>query len=204
MRHIIWLIVFCAIFIWSAINPHDRLTWAMEVLPAVAGALVMYYLILTQRSPTELSFWLILIHCVILIIGGHYTYAHVPLFEWLREITDGTRNNYDKLGHFAQGFIPAILAREVLLRNRVIQQPHWLSFLVVCFCLAFSAFYEFIEWWAALIMGGSAEQFLGMQGYVWDTQSDMLFATIGAITALLLLHRWHDRQLNQQQYARLK
>lgn len=201
MQHTVWLIVFCALLVWSGINPHDRLTWVIEVLPAVAGCAAMYYLIFSKRPPTQLCFWLILIHCAILIIGGHYTYAHVPLFEWLKEITDGTRNNYDKLGHFAQGFIPAMLAREVLLRNRVINGRGWLSFLVVCFCLAFSAFYEFIEWWAALIMGGSAEQFLGMQGYIWDTQSDMLYATVGAITALLLLSKWHDRQLAAKRYA---
>lgn len=201
MKHAIWLITFCALLIWSAINPHDRLTWVMEALPPMLGAVALYYLILTDRAPTQLSFWLILIHCVILIVGSHYTYAHVPLFDWLRDITDGSRNNYDKLGHLAQGFIPAILAREVLVRQNAVNGRFWLGFLVVCFCLAFSAFYEFIEWWAALIMGGSAEQFLGMQGYVWDTQSDMLCAAIGAVAALLLLSKTHDQQLAAKHYA---
>lgn len=199
MKHAVWLSIFFALLIWSGIEPHDRLTWVMEVLPAVAGAAVLYAL-MPKHPPTELAYWLILIHCAILIIGGHYTYAHVPLFEWLREATDGSRNNYDKLGHFAQGFVPVILAREVVLRLQVFNKLGWCHFFVVCFCLAFSAFYEFIEWWAALIMRGSAEQFLGMQGYVWDTQSDMLYATIGAICALLILSGWHSRQLAAKRY----
>lgn len=144
---------------------------------------------------------LLWLHCVVLIVGGHYTYARVPLFDWIRDVTGGTRNNYDKLGHFVQGFVPAILAREILVRrsplgNRGDGRPsRWLGFLVVSVCLAFSAFYELIEWWTAALSGEAAEDFLGTQGYVWDTQSDMAWALGGAIVALLLLSRWHDRSM---------
>ena len=131
------------------------------------------------------------------MIGGHYTYAEVPLGDWLRELTDGERNNYDKLGHLAQGFIPAIVAREILIRHEVINKAGWLAFIVVSICLAISAMYELIEWWVALLSDEAAESFLGTQGYVWDTQSDMFLALIGASTALLLLSKWHDRQIKE-------
>jgi putative membrane protein len=191
---LLWSAAFLAVLVWSAIGPKDRFTWVLEVLPALAGFLLLAATF--RRFPlTTLSYVLILIHCVILMIGGHYTYAEVPLFDWLREAFDWQRNNYDKLGHFAQGFVPAILAREILIRNRVINGNGWLIFLILCFCLALSAFYELIEWWVALSTGDSAEAFLALQGYAWDTQSDMGYALIGAISALLLLTRLHDRQL---------
>ena len=145
---------------------------------------------------TPLAYILILIHCIILMVGGHYTYAEVPLFDWIRDLFDLERNNYDKVGHLAQGFVPAILAREIFLRKQVITKNAWLNFLVVCFCLAFSAFYELIEWWVAALSGESAEAFLGTQGYVWDTQSDMALALLGAILSLALLSKLHDKQLN--------
>ena len=129
------------------------------------------------------------------MIGGHYTYAEVPLGDWLQALTGGERNNYDKLGHFAQGFIPAIIAREVLIRHHVINSRAWLAFVVVSICLAFSAFYELLEWGAAVVSAEGAESFLGTQGYVWDTQSDMLWALCGALLALLALSAWHDRQI---------
>ena len=132
------------------------------------------------------------------MVGGHYTYAEVPLFNRLRDIFDMARNNYDKLGHLAQGFVPAVIARELLIRKQVINGSGWRNFFIVCFCLAFSAFYELIEWWVALASGTGAEAFLGTQGYVWDTQSDMAMALIGSITALVLLSRMHDRQLKAQ------
>ena len=147
---------------------------------------------------TTLVYGLILIHCVILMVGGHYTYAEVPLGEWFRDLTDGIRNNYDKLGHFAQGFIPAIIARELMIRLQVFNFPVWRNFFIVCFCLALSAFYELIEWWVALLSDEAAEAFLGTQGYEWDTQSDMGWAMFGAVLALLLLSRWHDSQMHQQ------
>jgi putative membrane protein len=130
-------------------------------------------------------------------VGGHYTYAEVPLFNWLRDVFHLARNNYDKLGHLAQGFVPAIIARELLIRRQVINGPGWRNFFIVCFCLALSALYELIEWWVALCSGSGAEAFLGTQGYIWDTQSDMAMALIGSIAALVLLHRIHDGQLNR-------
>jgi putative membrane protein len=192
----LWLLVFGAVLVWSAINPTDYFTWFLEVLPAVIGLLV---LLATRKSfpLTGLVYVLILIHCIILMVGGHYTYAEVPLFDWIRDSFDLTRNNYDKVGHFAQGFIPAMVAREIMIRKQVVLVRSWLAFLVVCFCLAFSAIYELIEWFVAVVTGHSAEAFLGTQGYIWDTQSDMAFALVGAVTALLLLSRWHDRQLQR-------
>jgi putative membrane protein len=197
-----WLLAYFSVLIWSAIRPHDYLTWALEVAPAILGLIV---LVATYRRfrLTNLSYLLILIHCVILMIGGHYTYAQVPLLDVINDLFGSGRNNYDKIGHFAQGFVPAILAREVLIRLNVVRGRAWLSFLVVCFCLALSAFYELIEWWVALVSGESAEAFLGTQGYVWDTQSDMALALLGAIVALMLLGRLHDRQLAELRlYAR--
>ena len=190
----LWLLVFAAVLLWSAINPADYFTWFLEVLPAIIGLLV---LLATRKSfpLTPLVYGLILVHCVILMVGGHYTYAEVPLFDWIRDSFGLARNNYDKVGHFAQGFIPAMVAREILIRKKVVLVRSWLAFLVVCFCLAFSAFYELIEWAVALASGESAEAFHGTQGYVWDTQSDMGFALVGAVSALLFLSRQHDRQL---------
>ncbi len=191
---LIWALVFFAVFIWSAIAPKDRATWVLEVLPAVIGfALVAWCFV---RFPlTPLVYWLILAHAIILMVGGHYTYAEVPLFDWLGDHFGWERNNYDKLGHFVQGFVPALVAREVVIRFQVFAQRGWPSFFIVCFCLAFSAFYELIEWWVALASEQAAESFLGTQGYVWDTQSDMAWALSGAILALGLLGRSHDRQL---------
>ncbi|MBT8121889.1 MAG: DUF2238 domain-containing protein [Gammaproteobacteria bacterium] len=189
-----WLLIFTAVFAWSAIDPADTFTWFLEVLPAILGLLV---LAITRRTfpLTTLAYVLVLIHCIILMVGAHYTYAEVPLFDRLAEIFDWQRNHYDKVGHFMQGFVPAILAREILLRKAVVNGRAWLNFYVVCFCLAFSAFYELIEWWVAVLSGESAGAFLGTQGYVWDTQSDMAWALTGAVLSLLLLSRYHDRQL---------
>ena len=195
----LWLAVFMLFFVWSAIRPADTLTWILEVAPAVIGLLV---LLATRKSfpLTGLVYSLILLHCIILMVGAHYTYAEVPLFDWIQDVFGQTRNNYDKLGHFAQGFIPAMVAREVLVRKDVITGRAWLNFLVVCFCLALSAAYELVEWAVAEMTGGSAEAFLGTQGYIWDTQSDMAFALTGAVAALVLLSRLHDRQLKENGY----
>jgi putative membrane protein len=189
-----WLLIFAVVFIWSLVNPADFLTWVLEVSPAVIGLIV---LLATRRSfpLTSLLYWLILLHCIVLMIGGHYTYAEVPLFDWIRETFGLARNNYDKVGHIMQGFVPALIAREVLIRKDVVRGRGWLNFVVVCFCLALSAFYELIEWGVAIAVGISAEAFLGTQGYSWDTQSDMAYALGGAGLALLLLSRYHDRQL---------
>ena len=190
----LWVIIFAIVFVWSAFEPKDRLTWALEVAPAVIGLGILVYTYKTFRL-TPLLYILILIHCIVLMVGGHYTYAEVPLFEYLKEPLGFTRNNFDKLGHFAQGFIPAMVAREVLVRKSVIPSAGWRDFFTLSFCLALSAFYELIEWWVALASGESAEAFLGTQGYIWDTQSDMWIALIGAVVALLALSRLHDRQL---------
>ncbi|MBN2418791.1 MAG: DUF2238 domain-containing protein [Deltaproteobacteria bacterium] len=191
---ILWMVIFFAVLIWSAILPEDYFTWLLEVLPALIGfgVLAATY---KRFKLTDLTYILILIHCIILMIGGHYTYAKVPLFDWIKEVFDLSRNNYDKVGHFVQGFIPAIIAREVFIRNTVINTRAWLNFFIVCFCLALSAFYELIEWWVAELSGESAESFLGTQGYIWDTQSDMALAFLGAILALIFLSGIHDRQL---------
>ena len=146
---------------------------------------------------TPLVYLLILIHCIILMVGGHYTYAEVPLFNNLAEYLGSTRNNYDKVGHFAQGFVPALITREIILRKNIIQGNAWQFFFIISFCLGFSAFYELIEWWVAISTGENAEAFLGTQGYIWDTQSDMALALLGAIVCLLSLPRWHDQQLTQ-------
>lgn len=190
----LWIAIFLAVLIWSGIGPKDYVTWGLEVFPAVLGGVVLW--ISRKRFPlTTLAYVLILFHCVILMVGGHYTYAEVPLGEWFREAFDGTRNNYDKLGHFAQGFIPALIARELMIRLNVFNSVAWRNFFIVCFCLAFSAFYELIEWWVALMSDEAADAFLGTQGYVWDTQSDMGWALFGAVLSLVLLGRWHDKQL---------
>ena len=158
-------------------------------------------MLLTRRSfpLTPLVYVLILVHCIILIVGGHYTYSEVPLFDWIRDAVGGQRNNYDKLGHVAQGFVPAMIAREILIRQRVINGCCWRNFFIVCFCLALSAFYELLEWWAAIVSTVGAEEFLATQGYIWDTQSDMFAALVGASAALLVLGRLHDRQLQSLQ-----
>ncbi|HDK37603.1 MAG TPA: DUF2238 domain-containing protein [Thiolapillus brandeum] len=192
----LWLGIYTLVLIWSAIGPRDRFIWFLEVSPALIGLVV---LVATYRAfpLTRLTYWLILIHCIILMVGGHYTYAEVPLFDWIRDTFGHQRNNYDKIGHLAQGFIPAAIARELLIRLKVMQGKAWLNFFVLCFVLAFSAFYEIIEWWVAVISGDNATAFLATQGYVWDTQSDMFLAWVGGAAALLLLGNWQDRQMQK-------
>ena len=191
----LWLLVFVLVLIWSAIRPHDYFTWFLEVLPAILGILILA-LTFREFQFTSLAYWLILIHSIILMIGGHYTYAEVPIFNWIRDAFDMSRNNYDKVGHFAQGFFPAIIAREILIRKSLLKQGKLLSFIVVCICLAISAFYELVEWWVVIVTGSAAEAFLGTQGDIWDTQSDMFFALIGAITSLIFLSKIHDNALS--------
>jgi len=183
-----------AILASSGIAPYDRLTWAMEVSWILVGLPI---LILTyRRFPlTTLLYRLLFLHAVILIVGGYYTYARVPLGFWFADLFHLTRNYYDRLGHLAQGFVPAILAREILIRRSPLAGSAWLAFLVVCICLAFSAFFEMVEWWSALVLGAAADAYLATQGDPWDTQADMLCALIGAIAAVTLLDRMHDRQL---------
>ncbi len=178
----------------AGIHPYDRLTWLLEVLPVLIGAPV---LVLTHRTfpLTPLLYRLLFIHALILIAGAHYTYARVPVGFWLQELFGLSRNHYDRLGHFAQGFVPAILAREILLRCAVVAPGKWLFFIVVSICLAFSAFYELSEWWTAVIIGQAAEDYLATQGDVWDTQWDLFLALIGAIMAQLLLTNRHNSEL---------
>lgn len=191
-----WMAIFSAVFIWSAIEPKDYATWVLEVLPAVIAAGILW--LTRRRYPlTRLLYVLILVHCIILIVGGHYTYAEVPAFDWIRETFSQERNNYDKLGHYAQGFVPAMVAREIAIRNAVFSTAAWRNYFIVSMCLGISAFYELIEWVVALLSDEAADSFLGTQGYIWDTQSDMLMALIGAICALGLLADVHDRQLQR-------
>jgi putative membrane protein len=191
-----WIGIFMLVLIWSGINPKDYPTWVLEVAPAVIAFIV---LAVTYRvfPLTPLLYTLILIHCIVLLVGGHYTYAEVPLFDAIKPVFGFERNNYDKVGHFLQGFVPALVAREILIRKGVLASAAWRNFFIVCFCLAFSAFYELIEWTVANLSATAAEAFLGTQGYVWDTQSDMAFALVGAISALLILGGRHDRQLQR-------
>ena len=197
-RRLLWfLVLLLPVVAWSYHAPHDRFTWWLESVPAVAGTILI--LAFQRKFPlSSLLLVLIWLHCVILVVGGHYTYAQVPLGEWAKGWFGWTRNNYDKLGHFAQGFVPAVLARELLLRTSPLGGPprsRWLGFLVVSVCLAFSAFYELIEWFTAVTSGDAANEFLGTQGDPWDTQTDMLMALIGATVSLLVLSRWHDRSV---------
>ncbi len=195
-----WIAIFLVVLLWSAIGPKDYVTWVLEVVPALLGGAVLWY----TRSTfplTRLVYILILIHCIILMIGGHYSYAEVPLFDWLQQQFDLERNNYDKLGHFAQGFIPAMIAREIVVRHGVFNYVGWRNFFIVSFCLALSALYELIEWIVALASEEAAEAFLGTQGYVWDTQSDMAYALLGAVMALAILGATHDHQLEMNGFV---
>ncbi|MGN6647831.1 MAG: DUF2238 domain-containing protein [Cytophaga sp.] len=190
----ILLLLFVTVLVWSGIQPRETFTWLLEVFPAIIGAVI---LIATRNSfPfTPLVYTFICIHACILCVGGHYTYAEVPAFDWLKDTFHQTRNNYDKVGHFAQGFVPALIIRELLIRKEVIIKNGWLNFIVVCICMAISAAYELLEWFVSLFSGEAGDAFLGTQGYVWDTQSDMLYATIGAITALVLLSGIQNKQI---------
>lgn len=183
-----------AALIVSGIGPYDRLTWLLEAGPVMV-ALPILFLTYRRFPLSKIVYFLLFLHGIILVLGAHYTYANVPVGFWLQDILNLTRNPYDRIGHIAQGFIPALLAREILIRTSPLKGSRWLPFLVVCFCLAFSAFYELLEWLSALVLGQSAEQFLGTQGDVWDTQWDMFLALLGAMSSLLLLSRIHDRSM---------
>jgi putative membrane protein len=188
------LAVGLALLVLSGIAPYDRTTWWLEIFPILLAVPVL--IATASRFPlTPLAYRLIFVHALILMLGGHYTYARVPLGFWLQDALNLARNHYDRIGHFAQGFVPAIIAREILLRRTPLRPGGWLFFLVTCVCLSVSVFYEFIEWWAALAGGSAANEFLGTQGDVWDTQWDMFMAFIGAVSGQLLLGRVHDAQL---------
>lgn len=186
------------VFVWSAIAPLERFTWWLEIAPILI-ALPILFLTYKQLQFTQLAYMLMLVHAIILLVGGHYTYAEVPQFNWLRDTFDLSRNYYDRVGHFAQGFVPAIIAREILLKKSPLVTGRWLFFITCCICLSISAVYEFVEWWTAVYAGGAADAFLGTQGDVWDTQWDMFVAFIGAIVAQITLAKVHDKQLLTQQ-----
>jgi len=195
-KHILLILLFFAGLIISAIQPHDYFTWLLEVFPAVIGFIILAITFNKFRF-SYLTYLFILLHCYILFIGGHYTYAQVPLFNWIKEVFHQSRNNYDKVGHFFQGFVPALIVREILIRKSIVKSKGWLAFLTVCVCATISMFYEFLEWFVSVASGSAGDDFLGTQGYVWDTQSDMLMAVIGAVCAIILLSKYHNRQINK-------
>ena len=197
MKYIYFLITLFSIsLLASVINPKEAFTCFLEVIPAIIGFLILSITFKKFRF-TNFTYTLILIHCIILFIGGHYTYAEVPFFDYIKEIFHQSRNNYDKVGHFAQGFVPAMIIRELFIRKEVINNKSFFNFIIVSICLAISAAYEFIEWFVSLATGEGGDSFLGTQGYIWDTQSDMLYATIGAITALALFSKIQDKQIHR-------
>ncbi|HET7872072.1 MAG TPA: DUF2238 domain-containing protein [Terriglobales bacterium] len=185
---------FAAVLAWSAVRPHDYFTWGLEVFPAII-ALAVLAATYSRFQFTTFVYLLVTVHACILFLGGHYTYAEVPLGNWVRDSFHLARNHYDRLGHFAQGFVPALVAREVLLRRKIVLRRGWLFFIVVSICLAISAAYELLEWRVAVATGSAADAFLGTQGDPWDTQEDMATALVGALAALLGFSRWHDRMI---------
>ncbi|MDU1890493.1 MAG: DUF2238 domain-containing protein [Dysgonomonas sp.] len=195
-KHWVFLIIFLIVGIWSGINPYETGLWFLEAGMCLVGVAILV-MTFKRFKFTNMTYVFILIHLIILFVGAHYSYAKVPLFDWIKEVFDQSRNNYDKVGHFAQGFIPAMIARELLIRLKVLNKRSWLPFLVVSICLAISAFYELIEWWVAVLSNDGAEDFLGMQGYEWDTQSDMFCAMIGAICMLVFFSRLQDKQIKK-------
>lgn len=197
IKHLTLLVIYFSILIWSGINPHDYLTWFLEVIPGIIGFLILLFTYKKFRF-TYLTYILILLHCFILFWGGKYTYAHNPLFDWIKEMMSLDRNNYDKVGHFAQGFVPTLIAREILIRKEIIKQRSWLWFILIGITSFITVTYELLEWFVALIIKQNANEFLGMQGYVWDTQSDMLYALIGSICAIFFLSKLHDKYLKQR------
>lgn len=186
--------IFVGALLWSIIDPKESFTCFLEIIPAIIGVLVLVFTFRRFRF-TNFTYFLILIHCIILFIGGHYTYAEVPFFDFLKETFHQSRNNYDKVGHFAQGLVPAMIIRELFIRKAVISNKSFFNFIIVSICLAISAAYEWIEWLVSILSGDNGDAFLGTQGYIWDTQSDMLFATMGAITGLILFSKIQDRQI---------
>ncbi|MCC9065625.1 DUF2238 domain-containing protein [Flavobacterium piscisymbiosum] len=200
MKYIYFLVsVFFISLLASVINPKEGFTCFLEVIPAIIGFLILAFTFKKFRF-TNFTYTLILIHCIILFIGGHYTYAEVPFFDYIKEVFHQSRNNYDKVGHFAQGLVPAMIIRELFIRKKVIANQSFFNFIIVSICLAISAAYEFIEWFVSIATGDGGDAFLGTQGYVWDTQSDMLFATIGAIVGLILFSKIQDNQIQKTDF----
>ncbi len=197
---ILYIIIFFLALILSGIHPKDQLVWFLEVSPAVM-ALAILAVSFKKFRFSNLVYFLILVHSIVLMIGGHWTYAEVPFFNWLRDIGIFSRNNYDKVGHFMQGFVPVLVAREVIIRKDIVNGGRWTNFFSIAIVLAASACYEFIEWWISLLSGSRGDAFLGTQGYTWDTQSDMFFCLIGAVAAIMTLARIHDRMIRDSQHS---
>ena len=195
-KYLLLLILFFTGLILSGIQPHDYFTWILEVFPGIVGLVVLLFTF-KKFQFTYLTYVFILVHCYILFVGGHYTYAQVPLFDWVKEVFHQSRNNYDKVGHFAQGFVPAMIVRELFVRLEIVKRGRWLSVVIVCVCLSISACYELFEWLVAVMSGQSSEAFLGTQGDPWDTQSDMLFALTGAICMVLFMSGIQDKMIQR-------
>ncbi len=194
--HRLLLAIFIVLFTWSAVSPADYFIWLLEVFPAIIGLGIIFATYRKFRL-TDFAYIAVLAHCIILMVGGHYTYAEMPLFDWLQQQFDLARNHYDRVGHIAQGFFPAIVTREILLRLSPLEPGKWLFFIVTSICLAISAMYELLEWWIAVATGSAADAFLATQGDVWDTQWDMFLALCGAIVAQLLLAKAHDKAIQK-------
>jgi putative membrane protein len=199
-KYLALIVLFFAGLIGSAINCHDYFTWILEVFPAIIGFFVLLFTF-KRFTFSYLTYVFILAHCYILFIGGHYTYAKMPLFDWIKDVFHQSRNSYDKLGHFFQGFVPAMITRELFIRSQVFKKEGWIPFLTVCVCCTISMLYEFLEWFVSVSSGSSGDSFLGTQGDIWDTQSDMLSAMIGAICMVLLMSKIQNRQLSKMQIA---
>ena len=197
-KYYLLILLFFSGLVISAITPHDYFTWILEVFPAILGLLTLVFTFSKFRF-TYLTYVMILLHCYILFVGGHYTYAQVPLFNWIRDVLHQSRNNYDKVGHFFQGFVPAVVVRELLIRRNIIAKKGWVPFFTVCVCATISMFYEILEWFVSVTSGSAGDSFLGTQGDIWDTQSDMLMAVIGAICMVLLFAKWQDREIKKIQ-----
>ncbi|MBA3962434.1 MAG: DUF2238 domain-containing protein [Chthoniobacterales bacterium] len=194
--HLALLLATAVVFAWSAWQPYDRLTWWLETIPGIIGGAVLLATYSRFRF-TTLVCTLIALHIMLLCVGGHYSYARVPFFEWIKPIFGWHRNHYDRLGHFAQGFVPALVTRELFVRRNVVRSRGWLFAIVLFVCLGISALYELIEWWTALASGSAANEFLATQGDIWDTQEDMFMALLGAFCALIFMAHWHDRQMRR-------
>ena len=192
--HLGLLLVATIVFVWSAWRPYDRVTWWLEVSPAIIGAAILIFTYSHFRF-TTLVYTLVILHMILLFVGGHYTYARVPLFQWMEPVFGWHRNHFDRLGHFMQGLVPALIARELFVRLRVVNSAGWRFSIIVLICMGISALYELLEWTTALIAGAAANAFLGTQGDIWDTQQDMFMALLGALCALVFFSVWQNRQM---------
>ncbi|MGI8786517.1 MAG: DUF2238 domain-containing protein [Pyrinomonadaceae bacterium] len=192
--HIFLLVSLFGVLVWSAIKPHDYFTWILEVFPALLAVAILAFFYNRFRF-TNLVYSIVWFHCIVLMVGGKYTYAEMPMFDYIDKIFGLTRNNYDKIGHFMQGFSPALIVREVFIRRKIVNGNGWVYFLAIAVPLAFSAFYEFVEWWVSVLSGSAGDSFLGTQGYIWDTQTDMFACFVGSIVSLLLLHNLQNKQI---------